>query len=357
MATSGSRFELPGKVEHYLGILSKVYKREGKNLKLSIIVNARINVIEGTYHDNWNGGIDGHSVILTFPQDLFLSVLDNRAQLESEICKDINKLHTPESEHIADVTFEMLPQVETDWRLESGAMENPRRTIAPERSTRIWGDSGFRVFFSHKSEVKKQTAALKESLKLYGIASFVAHEDIAPTKEWQNEIEAALESMDAFVALLTKEFHESLWTDQEVGYAFARGVPIIAVGMGRDPYGFIGKFQGLRCTWAEAPNKIASLLIKHSRMLSAFNEALPKCRNFDEGLKLALLLPEIESLTLQQADQMMKANNMNPELSGCWGFSGAKGSRYGKGLAYHLSRLTGRKYSRIGNGQVERSER
>lgn len=127
--------------------------------------------------------------------------------------------------------------------------------------------------------------------------------------------------------------------------------------MGRDPYGFIGKFQGLRCTWAEAPNKIASLLIKHSRMLSAFNEALPKCRNFDEGLKLALLLPEIESLTLQQADQMMKANNMNPELSGCWGFSGAKGPRYGKGLAYHLSRLTGKKYSRTGNGQVERSER
>jgi hypothetical protein len=29
MANSGSHFELPGKVEHYLGILSKVYKREG----------------------------------------------------------------------------------------------------------------------------------------------------------------------------------------------------------------------------------------------------------------------------------------------------------------------------------------
>src|ERR1017187_10492011 len=93
MAASEPKFELPGKVEHYLGILSKVYKREGKNLKLSIIVNARINVIEGTYHDNWNGGIDGHSVILAIPQELFLSLLDSRAPLESEICKDINKLH------------------------------------------------------------------------------------------------------------------------------------------------------------------------------------------------------------------------------------------------------------------------
>jgi hypothetical protein len=286
-----------------------------------------------------------------------LSVLDNRAQLESEICKDINKLHTPESEHIDEVTFEMLPQAETDWRLESGAMENPRRTSAPERSTRIWGDSGFRVFLSHKTEVQKQTAALKESLKLYGIASFVAHEDIAPTKEWQNEIETALESMDAFVALLTENFHESLWTDQEVGYAIARGVPIIAVRMGRDPYGFIGKFQGLPCTWADAPSKLASLLIKHPRMLSAFIEALPKCRNFEEGLKLAQVLPKIESLALQQADQMMKAHNTNPELSGCWGFSGAKGQQYGRGLAYHLSRLIGMKYSRTENGQIARIER
>jgi hypothetical protein len=32
MATSGSRFELPGKVENYLGILSKVYKRERKDV-------------------------------------------------------------------------------------------------------------------------------------------------------------------------------------------------------------------------------------------------------------------------------------------------------------------------------------
>ncbi len=145
MSNSSPRFELPGKLEHYMGILSKVYKREGKTLKLSIIVNAHVNVIEGTFHDNWNGGIDGHSVILALPQDLFLSVLDNRGQLEGEIRQDINKLHTPEPEHIADVTFEMLPQAETDWRLESGAMENPRRTVSPERS-KIWGDSGFRVF-------------------------------------------------------------------------------------------------------------------------------------------------------------------------------------------------------------------
>ena len=67
--------------------------------------------------------------------------------------------------------------------------------------------------------------------------------------------------MDAFVALLTEGFHDSLWTDQEVGFALSRGVPILAVRLGKDPYGFIGKFQALSCDWADAPKKIVGLLI------------------------------------------------------------------------------------------------
>ena len=56
-------------------------------------------------------------------------------------------------------------------------------------------------------------------------------------------------AMDAFAALMTEGFHDSDWTDQEVGFALARGVPVIAVKLGRDPYGFLGKFQALRADW------------------------------------------------------------------------------------------------------------
>jgi hypothetical protein len=207
---------------------------------------------------------------------------------------------------------------------------------------------------SHKTEVKVETAALKAGLKLFGVSCFVAHEDIAATKEWQNEIETALESMDAFVALLTDNFHESKWTDQEVGYAVAKGVPIIAVRLGSDPYGFIGKFQALRCKWTEAPLKVAHLLITHPKMLNAYIAALPHCENFEDGLKLADLLPKIASLTLAQADQMAKAHNTNPQLLGCWGFSGAKSSQYGKGLAFHLTRATGQRYVRDDDWIIKR---
>src|ERR1017187_3416876 len=119
------------------------------------------------------------------------------------------------------------------------------------------------MFLSHKSEVKKETAILKDALRLFGIAAFVAHEDIHPTKEWQDEIENALATMDGFVALITSSFHESDWTDQEVGYALARSVPIIAVRLERDPYGFLAKFQALTANWESAPEGIVKLLIKN----------------------------------------------------------------------------------------------
>src|SRR5207244_4904937 len=137
--------------------------------------------------------------------------------------------------------------------------------VTPDATKRIWEDDGFRVFLSHKSDVKKETASLKERLRLFGISCFVAHEDIHPTKAWQDEIENALASMDGFVALMTENFHDSEWTDQEVGFAFARGVPMIAVRLGKNPYGFIGKFQGLSSTWLIAAEEIVRILIKNER--------------------------------------------------------------------------------------------
>ena len=44
-------------------------------------------------------------------------------------------------------------------------------------------------------------------------------------------------------ALLTEGFHESNWTDQEVGFALARGILVIPVKYESAPYGFMGRIQ------------------------------------------------------------------------------------------------------------------
>jgi hypothetical protein len=104
----------------------------------------------------------------------------------------------------------------------------------------------FRVFISHIALHKDKATRLKSCLVRYGIDAFVAHEDIEPTIEWEREIEKALRTMDAFLAIHTIGFAKSIWTQQEVGYAVGRGVTIISLQMGEDPTGFISKRQALR---------------------------------------------------------------------------------------------------------------
>lgn len=103
----------------------------------------------------------------------------------------------------------------------------------------------FRVFISHISKNKDKATRLRECLEPYCISGFVAHEDIHPTLEWQIEVERALYAMDAFIAIHTKGFSQSFWTQQEIGFALGRGVKIISFMMGEEPTGFVSKRQAL----------------------------------------------------------------------------------------------------------------
>ena len=111
---------------------------------------------------------------------------------------------------------------------------------------RNWiGATDLRLFISHISKDKDKATRLKDCLARFAISGFVAHEDILPTLEWQSEIERALYSMHAFIAIHTPGFSASYWTQQEIGFAVGRGTKIVSLKMGEDPTGFISKHQAL----------------------------------------------------------------------------------------------------------------
>ncbi|MFN5275636.1 MAG: toll/interleukin-1 receptor domain-containing protein [Planctomycetota bacterium] len=353
MSQQPSKFELPKTIDRLLATLSKLYAQEGNRQLQEIIVNAQPRIHEEWSIDNWNGGTYGHALYLVLPEALFLSSVSLKDDLQNRIKENINKIHNVQNEFIAEVFIEMEIGENNEWRKDSGLLLSGQRTILPDAMKRIWGTTGFRVFLSHKSEVKKETAALKECLSLFGISCFVAHEDIHPTKPWKDEIENALASMDGFVALLTSNFHESDWTDQEVGFAFARGVPIIAARLGKDPYGFIGRFQGLSCTWATVAEDVVKLLIKNDRMFSNYVAALRKCLTYDIGNTLGKVLPGIELLTPPQVDELVAAYNETSQLRGAFAFNGCRQRLYGPGLVSHLNRLGTRKFRYSSQGLIE----
>lgn len=125
----------------------------------------------------------------------------------------------------------------------------------------FWNQDDARVFISHLATIKEKTTELKDALAKFGIQAFVAHNDIEPTKEWQVEIEAALSTMDALVALLSPGFNESKWCDQEVGVAIGRRVPVVPVKIELDPYGLFGKYQAIQAK-GENPTDVTPLIVE-----------------------------------------------------------------------------------------------
>jgi hypothetical protein len=141
----------------------------------------------------------------------------------------------------------------------------------------FWTKGYFRMFISHVAAMKTPAAEVQGALLKYGVSAFVAHNDIEPTREWQDEIELALSTCDSLVALLSPDFHKSKWTDQELGFAMGRGVLIMSVGLGHDPYGFIGKFQALNGSGRavdDLARGIFDALLQHKQTRQRIKEGL-----------------------------------------------------------------------------------
>jgi len=169
-------------------------------------------------------------------------------------------------------------------------LELPQGTsaIADGALPRNWQETSlFRLFISHISKDKVKATRLKECLAPYGIAGFVAHEDIHPTLEWQDEIMRGLNTMDAMVAIHTAGFSQSTYTQQEVGFALGRGVKIISFEMGEQPTGFISRHQSLprRSRTAEdIAKEINGLLLADSRTQEKLNAANPPKKASDDDI-------------------------------------------------------------------------
>lgn len=152
----------------------------------------------------------------------------------------------------------------------------------------FWRAGCFKLFVSHLSDHRAEVAELQTSLHEFHISAFVAHTDIQPTKEWEEEILQALSSADAALAMLHETFHASNWTDQECGAALGRGILCIAVSFGKAPYGFLGRFQALNGehkAMGALAQDVFQILLSHKQTRKRMTEAL--VRRFEESNSFA----------------------------------------------------------------------
>lgn len=238
---------LPSKILAHLKRLELEYNRTGDGTRCDVVRQARVAVDEGAEYDNWNGGTYGHAVLLFLPEEVFGRIgLREQADVGRSICEDLNACERVDNEFYSEVRLSLND--ETDPNFLRSVPYSQRPQVNPD-TLPFWKPGNIRLFISHRDNHKRKAFELAEALDHYGVSSFVAHDTIQPTKEWRREIMSGLETMEIMLIFLTDNFHESPWTNQEVGFALGKGIPIISVKLeGRDPPGFISHEQALRGT-------------------------------------------------------------------------------------------------------------
>jgi hypothetical protein len=260
------------------------------------------------------------------PEDMQLTLgqfgVSYQAYIDGNFNFDSFRTALQSVEHAPDETLVALHE----YLFGAVAPSAPGASGGEDTLASIWTPGEFRLFLSHTSEHKKEVGDLQMFLHLRGVSGFVAHADIEPTHEWQDVIETALRTCDALSAYLTPDFHESRWTDQEVGFSVARAVLIVPIKIGQDPYGFIGKFQALQGAGKSAldlSNEIADVLVAHpltaARMAPPTVRAFASSNTYNEarGNFARLQRIPVDAWTPELLDLATEAVEANDQLSEC----------------------------------------
>ena len=226
--------------------------------------------------------------------------------------------------------YSMLP-TGTDSALEDLAMnlgiaipsESP---VSNVEGSHLWDPGTVRCFMSHVSSNKILAKQLKIELAQCGCSTFVAHEDIAPSSLWQQEIRTALATCHCLLSLVTPDFHASMWTDQEVGWALGRGIPVLPLRCGADPYGFFGEIHGIPVNPIK-PNTAARLvftaLLKHRGLRDNLTDAAVRMfcasSSYKETHARILFIDLIDDISTSHREMLAAAAQTNSQIFGASG--------------------------------------
>ncbi|GBE29588.1 MAG TPA: toll/interleukin-1 receptor domain-containing protein [Bacteroidetes bacterium] len=256
-------FEMPKRIHSYKNLIIRIYDQNHQNDYVNILRPSEWQVREGvSYDDYWDN--HGHQLVIHIPEEIYLKAFDDKEEIEENLLKKLREaIPSFENESLNSVVLDLMSD-EDSGHIDIGN-NIPFNDVTDADILRIWEHPDrLRVFLSHRAAHKKLAHILKEKTRDRGISAFVAHDDIKADAPWELEIKRALRTMDVLVALMTPDFHnDSDWTDQEIGFAIGRQVPVIPINLGLNPYGFIGSIQSPPFKWI---NDFDSARNIHQRM-------------------------------------------------------------------------------------------
>jgi len=303
----------PMPVREMVKTLAEMCQYRDRSELVEILNNSHPLLVE-VHYDRWNGGTYTYHLHLGLATSIFAPLLSNLDSIEKEILSLVGSIdRVYENDHIDAVVITPLT--------EDATIYGQRLTPSEAETSHLWKKGFFKLFLSHLSQDKIRVHKLKDCLNAYGIDAFVAHDSIQPSREWQNEIELALRSMDSLAALFTPDFHKSVWCDQEIGWALGRGIPVIPLRLGTDPYGFAGKFQAisgdLEKTYDLARSvfgTLSNLSVTKRAIFHAIPFALLESNSFPLSLKLTPIIESYKEFTDADKEILWRACKENDQV-------------------------------------------
>lgn len=188
----------------------------------------------------------------------------------------------------------------------------------------LWGAGTVRIFLSHLATERALVGEVSADLSRIGLSSFVAHDNIEVTQEWQYEIERALRTADVLAGLAHPSFYESYWTQQEIGWALGREIPVVLIGLGEPPRGFPARVQApmLGAASMTQPWRVASAialwLTRDERwkddVVAGLVHDLQSASSYSTARDAATRLQEVGALTQSVLDGIEHAYRSNDQL-------------------------------------------
>lgn len=185
-----------------------------------------------------------------------------------------------------------------------------------------------KVFISYSSKDSYLAHSFKTFFKDYaGFSVFLAHEDIFPATEWEVKIVNELKNSDIVIPLITKNYRNSEFTDQELGMSLAWKKIILPIKLSDiNPYGFIKKFQALKCNNDEysimkAVVSIVLILIENNEfnkykniVIDSLIYAFQQSSSFRMTRIIIEILTKINKFTESQKELLKKAIISNRQI-------------------------------------------
>lgn len=313
---------LPSKLLAQLRRLALEYTQSGDRVLLEVISGGRFLVTEETYlREGWDPPAWGHDVRVFLPANVMGKMrLSHQRELADKLKEDLNTASTIQNEYFESLGFELAD--EDDPQYQAARALSPRPQVNPDNLS-IWKPAHLRLFISHRDEHKLAATKIAEGLEPLGVSGFVAHHTIEPMSTWRDEILNGLETMEFMLACITDDFHEGSWTDQEVGFALGKGVPIIRLKLqSQDPRGFISDIQAMRGDLNNPGDSVEEIyrvlcdkLGQAKRLQRAMIAALAASPNFIETRnRFDRMNAYVKELSKDEVRQIMEAFGKNENL-------------------------------------------